>query len=517
MNPAEDHNLAAQVRNRLDEALWRAPGAGQPRWKLGALRILRTLAVLFRDAMRGQLTLRAMSLVYTTLLSLVPLLALSFSVLKAFGVHNQIQPFLDGVLAPLGEQGQEVTRQIIGFIENMNVGVLGSMGLALLAYTAVSLIQKIEESFNFIWHVVRPRSFGERFSRYLSLLLIGPLLVFAALGITATVTNADLVRDILAIEPFGQLYFGLTRLMPYLLVIAAFTFTYHFVPNTAVEPTAALLGGIVAGIAWQSAGWGFAEFVATSTRYQAIYSSFAVLILFMIWLYLSWLILLLGASVAFYYQHPEYLVARSGEPRLSNRMRERLALAVTSCVAGRFRSGGTPLSADGLVHRLKVPAHAVQIVLDALERHGLIARTENAAYLPTRNLAAISVDEILKIVRSADEEHYLRPDDLPLPPRVAEVLQHVDEALDHAVAEMSLDDIADLPADLPADLSPDDPDTGISPRHRTATPHPRSRPSPGLPKRSPARPPSRSAPLPPAPPGHRERQETPARKGNPAP
>jgi len=143
--------------------------------------------ILVRDLVDGQLTLRAMSLVYTTLLSIVPLLALSFSVLKAFGVHNQIQPMLLRFLEPLGENGAEIAHNIIEFIQRMNVGVLGAVGLVLLLYTAISLMQKIEESLNYIWHVHRPRPLADRFSRYLSVLLVGPILVFSALGITATV------------------------------------------------------------------------------------------------------------------------------------------------------------------------------------------------------------------------------------------------------------------------------------------------------------------------------------------
>ena len=165
----------------------------------------------------------------------MPLLALSFSVLKAFGVHNQIQPMLLTFLEPLGEKGEEVASNITSFIQNMNVGVLGALGLALLLYTAISLMQKIEESLNYIWHVPRPRSLGDRFSRYLSVLMVGPILVFAALGITATVVNIETVRGRLAIEMLGPLVQTFSRLMPYLLVIAAFTFIYMFIPNARVR------------------------------------------------------------------------------------------------------------------------------------------------------------------------------------------------------------------------------------------------------------------------------------------
>ena len=142
--------VVASLLSRFERMVWSGQEAGQPALKRRVLRFVRTVLVLGRDLAFGQLTLRAMGLVYTTLLSIVPLLALSFSVLKAFGVTNQIQPMLLRFLAPLGEKGEEVAQRIVLFIENMNVGVLGVLGLALLIYTAISLMQKIEESLNHI-------------------------------------------------------------------------------------------------------------------------------------------------------------------------------------------------------------------------------------------------------------------------------------------------------------------------------------------------------------------------------
>src|SRR5215831_6494225 len=206
---------------QLELAIWSPRRIDLPPWKAFAVLTARLAIVLFRDVMTGGLTLWAMSLVYTTLLSMVPLLALSFSVLKAFGVHNRIEPTPQDLLAPLGEQGHEITSRLIEFIDHMNVGVLGSLGLALLIYTVVSLMEKIEESFNSIWHVTQLRSIGERYSRYLSVLLIGPILIFSAVGITAIALNSDVVQRVLAIEPFGNLLLGVGKLMPYALVIAA--------------------------------------------------------------------------------------------------------------------------------------------------------------------------------------------------------------------------------------------------------------------------------------------------------
>jgi membrane protein len=443
---------------RLNDAIWHTHLEAVPAWRARMLVAVRLLLALARDLVVGQLTLRAMSLVYTTLLSLVPLLALSFSVLKAFGVHNQLEPALHRFLAPLGAEGDELTAQIIGFIDNMNVGVLGSLGLALLLYTAVSLVHKIEESFNYIWHVTHSRSIAQRFSNYLSVLLVGPILVFAAIGLTAAVSSTALVQSALAVEPLGRIAYYLGRVAPYVLVIGAFAFIYAFVPNTGVRPGAALAGGVVGGVLWQSAGWAFTAFVAHSKQYSAIYSGFAVLVLFMIWLYLSWLILLLGASVSFYRQHPEYLVAAGGEPRLSNRMRERLALLIMGHVASAYLEGRPAWSRERFTQTLSVPMYTVDVVVDALCSGGMLAETNDVPprCVPARDLARVSVKELLDAVRAAGEDRFLRPDRLPIPPEIEDVLHRLERASRSAVGEISVAQLAmtESAAEQPAGAQP---------------------------------------------------------------
>jgi membrane protein len=449
---------------RLESRVWQPSAMTGVR--AGLLRLLRTVLILGRDVAMGQLTLRAMGLVYTTLLSIVPLLALSFSVLKAFGVTNQIQPMLLRLLEPLGEKALEVALRITGFIENMNVGVLGAVGLVLLLYTSVSLIQKIEESLNYIWHTPRPRPMGERFTRYLTVLMVGPILVFSALGLTATVMNIETVRGVLAIDVLGQVVQLLSRLVPYLLIIGAFTFVYLFMPNARVRLGPALVGGIVGGIAWQSAGWVFAVFIAGSGNYAAIYASFAILILFMIWLYLSWLVLLFGASVAFYVQHPEYLYMRGGEPRLSNRMRERLGLSVMDLVTRRFLAGDAAPSQLDLTRTLQVPTHVLAVVLDALQARGLMVASaeEIPTYLPARDPARILVAEVLDTVRAAGEDGFLSPAVLPAVGAVDDVVAQLQQATVNALDSMSLRDLAERAPD------------GVSPAAQVAASAPMAEP-----------------------------------------
>jgi membrane protein len=434
----------ADLPDRVERLIWGQRDAAQAPWRRRGLRFVRTVLVLGRDLTLGQLTLRAMSLVYTTLLSIVPLFALSFSVLKAFGVTNQIQPLLLNLLEPLGDKGVEVASRIGEFIEKMNVGVLGAVGLALLLYTAISLMQKIEESLNFIWHIPQPRRLGERFSRYLSVLLVGPILVFSALGLTATVMNIDTVRELLAVDLLGRAVQVVGRLMPYLLVIAAFTFVYLFIPNARVRIGPALFGGMVGGIVWQTSGWLFAVFVASSGKYAAIYSGFAILVLFMIWLYVSWLVLLFGASVAFYVQHPEYLYLGTGEPRLSNRVRERLALSVMNVIARRFIAGERALSQPEFTRLLGVPMHVLDTVLTALEGRQLVTQSADdpPLYLLARDPSLLSVAQVLDVVRSAGEVRFVSPDALPTMKSVDQVFDRMQAAVDASVGNISLRELA---------------------------------------------------------------------------
>ncbi len=404
------------------------------------IRIVRLFYVLVRHLLRGELTLRAMSLVYTTLLSLVPLLAVSFSVLKGFGVHNQIEPLLLKFLAPLGPKGIEVADKVIGFVENVKVGVLGSLGLLFLLYTVVSLTQKVESSFNFVWRVERLRGLAQRFANYLSVILVGPVFMFAAIGVTATISSNTLVQHLSDIEPFGRLFLMTGKLIPYLLVIGVFTFLYMLVPNTRVKLFPALVGATVAGVLWETTGWGFATFISNSGNYAAIYSSFAILVLLLIWVYLSWLILLVGSQVAFYVQFPQYLTRFPVQLDLSNRLRERLALHIMVVVADRHVNQGEPWTLEGLVTHLGLPTQPVYKMLGLLLETGYLSETSDdiPAYLPRRDIDTILVADMLQVVRTAGENRFLSSVQLPHLAKVDATLDKLQAAMDGALGDLSL-------------------------------------------------------------------------------
>jgi membrane protein len=433
-----------RVETVIRKNVWEVELSSLPWWKAWLTRVLRVFYVVIRDLLEGQLTLRAMSLVYTTLLAMVPLLAVSFSVLKGLGVHNQIEPLLLNFLKPMGERGVELTARIIGFVDSVKAGVLGALGLAFLIYTVISLIQKIELACNDTWHVSRSRPLSQKFSDYLSVILIGPVLVFSALGITASVMSTAVVQKMVAIQVFGSLMELATKLVPYVLMAAAFTFVYIFVPNTRVRFRSALTGGLVAGVLWEASGWGFASFVVKSAKYTAIYSGFAVIIMFMIWLYLSWLIVLVGASVAYYHQHPESVTAYRRELRLSNRMQEKLALLVMFLVGKNYYDNLPALTLEEFAQSFNVPMEALEPIMEALEGYGLLTQTghEPPTYLPARPLDTAGLKDVLDAVRGANEINDLKPQSESAELAVEQLVDHLDQAMARALRGSTLKELA---------------------------------------------------------------------------
>jgi membrane protein len=417
--------------------IWNGDLDLMPRWRAVVIAPIRFAYVLVRDLSQGNLNLRAMSLVYTTLLSIVPLLAISFSVLKGFGVQNQMQPLLENLLAPLGEQGTEVTRQIIGFVDNMKVGVLGAVGLGLLIWTVISLMQKIEAAFNFAWRVTQVRPFARRFGDYLSVILVGPVLAFSSLGATASLAALDL-GEFSAVAPIFKSVIGL---VPYLLIVAAFTFIYSFLPNTKVTIKAAFFGALVAGLLWNVAGWIFASFVVGSAKYTAIYSAFATLILFLIWLYTSWLILLIGAAIGYYVQHPEAVRLTGGEAKPGGATREALALAFALHVARGHLRGEAP-SCEELASAARMPLGSVVPVLAALERARILVVTaeDPPRYVPGRAIGTISLKSVLDAVRRADADGAPELRRATTPPDVAALLGDIERGTEAALAGRTLAD-----------------------------------------------------------------------------
>lgn len=341
--------------------------------------------------------LRAAALTYTTVLSLVPFLAIAFSVLKGLGAQNALEP----ILQRLAGDSEETISRIIDYVNNTNVKSLGAIGLVLLILTVISLMGSIEEAFNAVWGVRETRSVQRRFSDYLSVVIVGPILLLAATSMTSSLQSQWLLLWLIQNTYLGDAILLLFRFLPYLSVWIAMVFLYIFIPNTRIRFASAVTGGVIAGTAWELAQWGYFHFQIGVANYNAIYGTLAAVPVFLVWIYTSWLIVLFGLEIVFAHQHRGHDFSGSGAFSLTATAREELAVALLVQVSLHFQKGGIPPSDQNLADELNVPLLLLETVFEELERLGYLVATSGSppGWLPARDPSEVQVSEVVGALR----------------------------------------------------------------------------------------------------------------------
>src|SRR3984957_6068933 len=402
-SPDPRHPAAGSLQARLlglpDRLLFgqesERPGPG------GALRrMARYPYALLRDLAGGKLNLHAIGLVYASVLAIIPLLAFSFGILAGFHAQGVLEPLVHDFFGPMGSAADELTARVMEFANKVRGGLVGSVGLALLIWTLISTMKKIEDGFNFVWHVDVPRNFGRRVAEYVALLIIGPVLLAAVVGLSRLAAESEPVRALSELPMMVRVVAMALSLAPYLIASGLLTLIYMVVPNTNVRFAPALAGGISGGILWAAIGRFFTLFVLYSSRLTVVYAGFAIIIATLVWTYLNWIILLIGAQVSFYAQNPSYLRGGLHEPRLSCSDTEMLALGIMYLVAERYRAGGERLTIPALADALGYPGISVARMCATLEGAGFLAAMVDDSLLPGRDIAQIPVVAIFMVARS---------------------------------------------------------------------------------------------------------------------
>ena len=440
----------ARIWAFLDSCFFGAAAAGPG----ASARLIRGLSYLYavvRDLMRGEINFRAMGLVYTTLLTLIPLAAFSFAILKLFGASGDVELVIYQFFSALGPaNATQLTSHVMQDVNRISGGVLGTVGFALLAWTLVSMIKKVEDSFNFLWRVQQPRSLARRIIEYLTLVVVGPVIFVVFIGLSRRAIESAPFRDMRHLPLLDMLTTAGIKFAPYAMVIVFFAALYLLVPNTRVRWRPALIGALVAGILWAAVGRMFTAFVEHSTRLAIVYAGFALIVAALLWTYLGWLILLAGTLLSFYVQNPAYLPLGMQQLRLSCREIEQLALRVMYLVGRAYLTGQQRWSVNGLATELGLPGIAVSEIISTLESSGLLVVSEDDELLPARDLGQITLADILDIARSRPSGQFtLRV--IPIP-EVDRLLAAIDEGRRARCGDLTLRDLAAESAALP--LSP---------------------------------------------------------------
>lgn len=383
----------------FSRTLWEIDPDTYRGFKRYRIRYLQIMTLVVRNFWDDKCLLRASALSFTSILSIVPFFALTFAVLKGLGVQNRLEPFL---LEQVTAGSHEVVNRIITYINNTNMTSMGAIGLVTLLVTVIALLDNIEDAFNAIWGVKETRSLYRKFSDYLSVLISGPLLLMAAISITTTLESQAVVKWLIDRTYLGDLLLSFFHLVPYVSVWIALFFLYTFIPNTRVRYKSALIGGILAGTSWQIAQWAYIHFQVGVAKYNAIYGTLALLPIFMVWIYTSWLIVLFGVEVVSAHQNIRTFRREIHNPVISENLREILALSILQEIAIAFHNGLPVLNGEQLAEALDAPFRVVRNLLDELAEAGFLVAIagEEDSFQPARELDRILINDVLLELRN---------------------------------------------------------------------------------------------------------------------
>ena len=432
--PRRGRHPYERLQSFFTEQIWGAPGAGVRRGQAFLYRLSRIAYSSVRGFFDNRLTVRAAALTYFSVLSIVPFLAFAFAILKGFGAYSS---FIEGTVRPYLQQtftGNEAllesSNRILHFVERTDVSKLGTFGLLFLVYTSLSLISSVEQALNEIWGAKTTRPVLRQVTDYVTLLVTTPLLILVATTFATAAQSSDAVRFLRHSVGLGPVIDFLLRFTSVLVVGVALFAIYTILPNVHTRPRSALFGAAVAAVLWQGALVLHVQFQMGVAKYNALYSVMSALPIFLVWTYVSWLIVLVGAQVAASHQNEQVTRQRLYAQRADQALKETLAVAAAAQVTRDFLTAGPRRSHEDLAALLDVPPPAMEEILEALVRAGLLARTVSGheiSYLPGRDPDTIHLKDLRDALRREKQADVLRAD---IERRIGPKLRHVFDAVE---------------------------------------------------------------------------------------
>lgn len=439
--------LISEIIRFLETDIWRIRLKDHPRKKIFFITQLRVVILALRGFYEDKCSLRASALTFYSLLSIVPVVALIFGIAKGFGSDKALEKQL---LEKFPGQ-EEVLMQVMEFartlLEQTKGGMVAGIGLAILFWIVIKLLSNIEHSFNDIWGVKESRSATRKITDYISIMLICPVLIIVSSGLTVfIITQITHITERFAILGFfSPLIFFAFKLLPYCVICGAFTFIYIFMPNTKVKFLYGVIAGVIAGISYQVAQWGYINFQVGVAQYNAIYGSFAALPMFLIWLQISWLIVLFGAEISFALQNVDTYEFEPFCSEISLSFKRLLTLQVAHLIIKNFSNEEKPLTPNQLSHILEIPIRLVNQILFELVRCGVVAETRTkddreSAYQPACTINLLTIKHVIDALDNygTDEIPVARNRELK---SLSETLKTFNETIENSSANKLLKDI----------------------------------------------------------------------------
>lgn len=398
------------------------------------VRLFKVIYMVVRGFLKDRCPLRSSALTYATLLSVVPLLAFAFALARSFGMD--ISPLKSFLIENVALGNEEIGGRIFDFVDNIKAGTLGPPALVLLVVTIITVMGNIELSFNHIWGVRKPRTLWRKFSDYLSVLLVVPILIAAGVAIGGMLRSNQLFATVLHFQALQTFFWAVINR---LLVCLGFSLLYIFMPNTRVKILPAVVGGLIAGLAWQAALWGYITFQVGFMKYASIYGALASIPINLVWLYISWNVVLLGAEISFAVQNVRTFHGEGAALSRSWNYHELVALNLLVRIGSRFLKGDPPVDAETLAGDFDVPFRLVNRSLQQMIDGGLINEVagDERYFQPARDLSTMTLKSIVHALRSEGGPKVIPPT-LKTSPAVLQIERILDRSLDETGGTLTM-------------------------------------------------------------------------------
>jgi membrane protein len=429
----------------LKKEIWRTDLEGLSRLKANWIRFLRVVILISQGFTKRQIQQGASGLTYYSLLGLVPILAMLIGIARGFGLEEALKNWLSRQFVEQKIVIDRIFQFADSSLKTAHQGVIAGIGILLLLWAGIKIFMYIEANLNTIWEVKGERSFARRFTDYLAMILLCPLIILLSSGMTVylSATVAAFTEGGF-LEHVGAYLIPLLNLIPFLLTCLLFTFLYIFLPNTHVRFLPALWAGIIAGCMYQIVQWAYLYFQIGVTSYNAIYGTFAALPLLLIWIHLSWVIILMGAKISFALQNVNAFDFLSEDVLLSHRFRMILALRISHYSIKNFLNEQPSPSAIEISNKLSIPLPLTGHLLYQLVDAGVLSevkreKDEEVGFQPARNLDKLSIKSIIDMINARGEEIQL-----PSSPEIELILKSLekfDQAVERSDGNILLKDI----------------------------------------------------------------------------
>ncbi len=420
--------LISQARRFLTRDIWTADVADYAWWHRSLVLVLRALALAVRGIRRHDLSIWASSLTYITLISLVPFFALVIGLGTQLGVPDKA---LDSLSEQLQEAQFTFLQEALESFKKMDLKALGIISVIVLLWAMVKVLTRVEKAFNEVWGVERGRSLGRRLSNYISVAVVAPLLVLAAMTLTASTMSSTMVERLEDLPATSWILQTAIRLTPYAANFLALTLLYWLMPNTRVKVRSALVGAVFAAILWQIAQKLFFGAQVGISSLGIVYGAFAALPIFLIWVYFSWLIALLGAEICYSVQHAGSYSFERLDHGISPASLEKAALRIAVLLAHRFETGKGAIEADDISVALGVPARLTNQLLGRLAQRNIVAVLESGGYQMSGSPRRVTAADVVLAIRSEGTALPARGDE------PAGAAAQVDEVVGKALGELN--------------------------------------------------------------------------------